>query len=331
MKQSILALVLLFCTSITCLPATAQVGGYRLISQTGEVGTTPGDFIKSVSWSQLAAPSAPQKMQSLDAILPNLVNDFQEALRVEPDPKATSIQRDELADKKYDHIRNVASVMPGQAVSASFQVLDVVPVVSTPQQPAPAAFLVYGQFDWKASPILTDEDKRKIVAINQKYDAADKAAQAKYDRVIGAATTVNATNSHQVFQETSVDNRIAQNASDQLNKSKSIDASKRKSEVDHIRSAELTKVPCHMIYVYTNDDTVANWRRDEIHKTIGFMQEIAAFQYTQGVLLKNSAGVSEPLQDAYVSMEFVIKGVKGDLPSQTNPIDPSATSFDPPK
>ena len=331
MKRSILALALLFCTSILCPSAIAQVGGYRLISQTGEVGTTPGDFIKSVSWNQLATPSAPQKMQSLNAMLPNLVNDFQEALRVEPDPKATSIQRDELADKKYDHIRNVASVMPGQAVYVSFRVLDVVPAVSTSQQPAPAAFLIYGQFDWKASPVLTNEDKRKIASINQKYDAADKAAQAKYDRVISAATTVNATNSHQVFQVASVDNRIAQTAFDQFNKSKSINASSRKTEVDNVRSAELAKVPCHMLYVYTNDDTVTDWRRDEIHKTIGFMQEIAAFQYTQGVLLRDSTGVSEPLQDAYVSMEFVIKGVKGDLPSQTNPIDHSATSFDSPK
>jgi hypothetical protein len=121
-----------------------------------------------------------------------------------------------------------------------------------------------------------------------------------------------------------VDSSAASQAADRLKKAKADNATQRKEEITKVKTTALARIPTHMLYVYSADENALKWHKNDSHKINGIVQTIAAFHSVPDDAAANQAN-ARPFQNAYVSLEFIVKAIKSDPAAQARglPVDPN--------
>jgi hypothetical protein len=291
--------------------ASAPLGGYRLYSQKGQLITTPSDIASSIPWDQLPADKTGLKFVSLNGLLARSVNKIQSIIRQEPPDDATSAQRADMADSKYQKMSEEVGKLPDTPVSASFTVLDV---LTYPQHddPGHGRFLVIGEFPWKADAEYAPEERKQIVAINNDCDAQEASDHQSYEAA-NAQMTTNEAAARQAglaIRDSQGRNQLQQ---DWAEKKQETEATRRNS-LSRIRTNADARTPRHMVYCWSDDPGLMTWRQGQTRSVKGVVQTAGAFLFTDGKLVEAPKGTHEPLEDAAVSMEFIVRAFKADSP-----------------
>ena len=267
--------------------ALADVGGYQLVTPCGVISTEPMGASFSMPWDKLPPTDPKTEFKPLAEIISRVTQQGEAIARLSPDPDATEIQREEAARQKQSKIEALAQPLPGQAVSASVEVLDVVPMKGPKGENTNRVFVV-GRVKWQSATVLSAEQRHRIAAYIHETDRATALIKP------GGA---------------------ADHRADYL---RIRDAGERQLRKEIRVEAEAVR-PIHVVYCRGEKTDFADWKKGQTRNFAGVIQSAGLFAYNAGhayLFFKDTGGgasvpmVSEDASATYIGTEFVLNLAK---------------------
>lgn len=311
----------------------AESGGYRLFDRQGQRSARPGDItVTAEDPESLPTKLEPgQKVEALSPMFTAIIKRAEAAVRRSPRKDATNIQRTEMQERNDKEMLEAIEPLVGKFVNASMIVEDVVEV--------DGQVMVVGKFNWRSEPVMTAAERQALADANaearRKQEEIEERFKAERKRILDGDIYNPRT-------------RRFERATGSYATSKPLRAAtvKRDAEIKQareearLRLVELQKVsqdrpPIHMIYIFTNPERVASWRKGQtramkavvqtaglyIHHTNGFTPApIAAsdrdprFRRAAARPAPRPAPTHDPddTSASYVSAELVLRMIEDD-------------------
>jgi hypothetical protein len=296
MKLAPLILLPLFLPS----PSPAQ----RLYSDQGTLSTNPGSAEAHIQPDAALAVN-PATYANGTQLIASVVTYAERAVRKSPPASATNVQRELVATQKRQSLQSVLNHLPGQGISISFEVLDVVNR-PPPKPPAPLP-----------------PDKSTLQSIHQ-YDLARKDYEherAAYDRtrmmVIGrvnwSSPTVRSPDHRRAAASARASARPAPGAKLEDRKSAHEDL---KQTLSSLRDQADDAKPAHLIYLLGSNPDFAQYKRGQTRSAKAVIQLAAAHVHLPSPPTTpdsadepqdpNSTLLLEDLSSAYVAIDLAL-------------------------
>ena len=160
--------------------ARGDVGGYQLIPREGESAPRPGSVVVELPIDK-AKTAAQSPAQSLNALLPQIVNKAEAVFRRGIPKNATDAQREESDRKNQEQLTESLSPLIGSRVSASFTVLNVVR-----RDGDAGKYLVTGKMSWQSPPVNSDDQRKAIADARKENQEALKQLADEHQRQLRA-------------------------------------------------------------------------------------------------------------------------------------------------
>lgn len=299
---------------IVASAASAQLGGYRLYTQGGNINTSPGILFEKIA-PEHAFEAVLGDAESLIPMLAKNVRKAEAVVRRQLPPDATNARRETLAEEKSKEMREVVRSFVGKPVSVTMIVIDVIRL----EEPAPprgleaqseekvreydeamqiykrSKLLIAGKLNWSSATVETDSDRQAFADYKKDYD----------ERIRSLSNSL---------KDASPSRRA------EIEKRRRTAEEGYKKYLERRKAGQEAKKPIQMVYVLGGDSKFMDWKRGQTRNLKGVIQRAGLATYgerdratdrfgPQGerqTRIERELAVQEDLSKVYVGIELSV-------------------------
>lgn len=253
----------------TC-PAFGRDWGHDLYGYDGRFmpyNTLPYFYVSN--FDELADTVHESGIEKYDVLLKTTVNNAEKAFRQEAPERSTKALLDTFKNAKREHIGDLVKPLLGKSVSMNLEIKDVIKVKFNGDLPQ---YLIVGEHLWKSPTLISDDARRAVGRLSIEFANEMRALNKTTMGIEGKRTGLN-----------------------ELRKVKA-------SGTEFIRNISEERVPKHVVFFLTDDESVAEWRVGAKKHLVGIIHAIGADTHDPGILY-----YSKRFTSGYIRIEVSLK------------------------